>query len=100
MKTSVLVLLAACSGFDRAGADELVPSLDTPAAIRAACELTARRCTRCHTLDRVLDTHVADPGLWRATVHRMHLLPGSDISPDEEPTIVRCLVYHSFGASP
>jgi hypothetical protein len=103
MRSSAVLLatfLTACAGFDRAGADELVPSLDTPAEIHRACELTAHRCTRCHTLDRILDTHANDPGLWRATVHRMRLLPGSDIPPDEEPTIERCLDYHSFGAAP
>ncbi|HTJ42487.1 MAG TPA: photosystem P840 reaction-center cytochrome c-551 [Kofleriaceae bacterium] len=68
-----------------------------PADVRAACELAAVRCSHCHTLERVLDAPATDPSYWRTYVRRMRLTPGSGIRPDEEPTILHCLIYRSFG---
>ena len=71
---------------------------DAPPDVRAACELTAVRCSHCHTLDRVVAAPATDPDYWRTYVRRMRLTPGSGIRPDEEPTILHCLLYRSFGA--
>lgn len=65
--------------------------MELPADVEAACRLTQRRCTRCHTIDRVLNVGPSDDATWRAYVHRMRLMPGSNIPPADEPTIVRCL---------
>jgi hypothetical protein len=62
-----------------------------------ACRLAEKRCSRCHPLDRVLDARVSDPADWEAYVRRMRQTPGSGIRAGEEPTLVRCLVHHSFG---
>ncbi len=64
---------------------------------RLDCEVTTRRCSRCHSLDRVIATRVTDPTAWRSYVQRMRLVPGSGIRPSEEPAIVQCLVRRSFG---
>jgi hypothetical protein len=68
-----------------------------PVAVRLGCALAENRCTRCHTLDRIIDARIDSPSHWQAYVHRMRLQPQSGILPDEEPPILRCLVYRSFG---
>jgi len=86
----LLVLLAACAPL---GVDDLTPPTTASADVRDACELASRRCSHCHTLDRIVEQHLDTPGQWRALVHRMRLTPGSDIPPEEEPVITRCLAY-------
>jgi hypothetical protein len=91
-----LALLTACGAIDR-GTVLTDAVADAPPEIRASCELTVNRCTRCHTLDRIVDAPADDPQFWRSAVRRMRLKPGSGIRPDEEDPIVRCLIYRSFG---
>ncbi len=93
---AVALALAACSPLDRS-VDELTPPSSAPPALRAACETTVHRCSRCHPLDRVLELP-ADRV--RPTVHRMRFLPGSGISPDDEAAIALCLTSHASGATP
>jgi hypothetical protein len=88
----LLLLVAGCGVFERPGAEQLAPA-SAPAAIRADCELAARRCSACHTLDRVLSAP-AEPAI---TVRRMRLMPGSGILLAEEPAIVDCLLYAEAG---
>jgi hypothetical protein len=68
-----------------------------PREIVAACQLAESRCSRCHVIDRVTHAQIDSPQQWQYYVHRMRLQPGSAISDAEEPTLVRCLVYASFG---
>jgi hypothetical protein len=83
-----LVLLAAvgCASEHRS-ADEPLPG-----HISAACELTRYRCSRCHTTERI-DRMSLDAVGWQRQVRRMRLLPDSAIHLDEEPSLVRCLVF-------
>jgi hypothetical protein len=71
---------------------------EAPVEVRLGCALAETRCTRCHTIDRVIGTRVDSPVHWQDYVRRMRLQPQSGILPDEEPPILRCLVYRSFGA--
>lgn len=64
------------------------------------CELTGRRCSRCHTIDRIEAAHLRDPDTLRGYVHRMRLMPSSGIPPEEEPVIARCLLYWATGTIP
>lgn len=68
-----------------------------PPEIGPACDLAARRCSRCHPLERLLIAHVTRPSSWEWYVDRMRHQPESGISEDEGRIIVRCLVFHSFG---
>ena len=94
----VAIAVAACGGVDE---HAMLTSavVSAPAEIRADCELAATRCSRCHTLDRVVDAPATDPQYWRIYVRRMRLNPGSGISPDEEDPILHCLLYRSFGTT-
>jgi hypothetical protein len=57
----------------------------------------ARRCSKCHSPDRVNTIQVAEPRGWELLVHRMRLQPSSGISPVDEESVVRCIVYRKFG---
>ncbi len=59
--------------------------------LRASEALTQKKCSRCHTLDRVIGAR-KDAAGWTATVHRMRNLPGSHISEDNATTILSYLV--------
>jgi hypothetical protein len=88
----LLLALVDCGpGPEPPGGGQLPPDL------HSACALTTRRCTHCHTLDRVLTAHVGSPLGWRPFVERMRRMPASGIPPAEAPTLVRCLVFWSFG---
>jgi hypothetical protein len=65
--------------------------------IQAGCELVMQRCTRCHTIERILVAHVSTPAHWARYVTRMRLMPASGIDTADVEPILRCLVYHSFG---
>jgi hypothetical protein len=93
---AVAATLSACFLFRR---DRRLEAPDNaPVDVQQGCALAEKRCTRCHTIDRVLGAHIDSPALWKEYVHRMRLQPQSGISSDEERGIARCLVYRSFGA--
>ncbi len=66
-------------------------------ALRHDCELAERRCARCHSIERVERAQIVVPRQWRDYVHRMRLMPGSNVPPDEERPITRCLVFRTSG---
>lgn len=94
-----LVAAVSCaSDVGRASSSLLLPDpAAAPIALRTECATAERRCSRCHPLDRVTNTRVASPAGWQTYVRRMRLTPGSGIPLAEEPAIVRCLVFGSFG---
>ena len=93
----IVVWLSACFLFEHDTARLLAPP-EAPVEVRTACAVAESRCTRCHTIDRILNARIDSPASWQIYVHRMRLQPQSGILPDEEAPIWRCLVYHSFGS--
>src|SRR4051812_9691503 len=72
----------------------------SPVAINASSQqidlrdseaLMQKKCSRCHTLDRVIGARKDAKG-WSATINRMRALPGSHISEDDATTILNYLV--------
>src|SRR5260370_2016898 len=59
--------------------------------LQASEALMQRRCSRCHTLDRVIGAR-KDARAWLATVDRMRTLPGSGISEADAKTILSYLL--------
>jgi len=101
-RATILVLaltcsISACYLFGRETGRLDAPP-EAPVEVRLGCALAESRCTHCHTIDRILNARVDAPVHWQDYVHRMRLQPQSGILPDEEPPILRCLVYRSFGA--
>jgi ferredoxin-NADP reductase/mono/diheme cytochrome c family protein len=54
--------------------------------LSAAEQITLKRCSRCHALERVMGAR-KDAGAWLGTINRMRTLPGSGIS-DTDATII------------
>ena len=95
---AIVVSLCACFMFESDTARLQAPP-DAPVDIRLGCALAESRCTRCHTIDRILNARVISPHHWQAYVHRMRLQSQSGIQPDEESPILHCLVYRTFGSN-
>ena len=71
-----------------AAANYARPPQADPSASEA---LMQKRCSRCHTLDRVIGARKDAVG-WLATINRMRALPGSHISEDDATAILNYLV--------
>jgi hypothetical protein len=65
--------------------------------ITAACDVAHQRCSRCHTVERLLRARVTSPRHWRNYIEKMRLKPSSGISTTDASMIKRCLVFRSFG---
>ena len=97
-KHAVLVLLLAltdCGPHD--GNRSVALRVGAPIAVSKACALAGRRCSRCHSIERVERAQIFEPARWRDYVHRMRLMPSSGIPPQEESPIVQCLVFRTRG---
>lgn len=71
-----------------------------PPEIVESCELARTRCSRCHSIERVIHAPVTTPVEWRSYVHRMRLMPGSAILAEEEPRVAACFIYRATGEVP
>jgi hypothetical protein len=103
LTTSLDLVLAvlACAALGcgaKVNSSVLTQGLSPPPDIRSACDLAARRCSRCHPIERLLLAQVGRPEHWAQYVERMRRQPESGISEPDGETITRCLVYRSFGA--
>ena len=59
--------------------------------LRSSEALMQKKCSRCHTLDRVIGARKDATG-WSATINRMRTLPGAHISTEDATTILSYLV--------
>jgi hypothetical protein len=93
---TLVLLLAACG--EQMPRIALVPDNGhtIPYEIKEACVLTEQRCTRCHTIGRVLASLEADRHDWPRLVGRMRRMPSSELGEDEAKTIVTCLDYRNL----
>lgn len=97
MLVALAALSGACSG-SQSGENRLLRGYESaPDSVREGCNIAQRKCTRCHTMDQLLANNASTPEGWRLYVHRMRLMPGAGIQASEEPKIVTCLVYRTFG---
>ncbi len=94
---ALAAMTSACSGA-QSGGNPLLSGMEDPSeTVQEGCAIAKQKCTRCHTMDQLLAAKVGSPDTWRLYVHRMRLMPGAGIREHEEPKIVQCLVYRSFG---
>jgi hypothetical protein len=92
----LLVLAAALAvGGCAASAAEGLDASRLPADVRADYQLFARRCSKCHSLARALNSGVTDDTAWERYVTRMRRQPGSGISRDDATQILRFLHYYA-----
>ncbi len=57
-------------------------------------ELFARKCSRCHTVARPINSDFA-PDEWQKYVHKMMRKPGSGLTPKTAEEIIKFLIYDS-----
>jgi hypothetical protein len=65
--------------------DEAVPEL------REACSFTEQKCTRCHTIGRVLSWDAHRRADWEPLVTRMRQMASSGITKEDAEIVLRCL---------
>jgi hypothetical protein len=66
-----------------------------PEQVRPDYALFARRCSKCHSLARPLNSGIVDDTVWVAYVDKMRRQPGSGISPQDAAPILRFLHFYS-----
>ncbi len=68
------------------------------ADLREACAITEQKCTRCHTIGRVLawDAHTRTE--WEPLVTRMRQMASSGITKSDTEYVLRCLEQREFAA--
>jgi len=84
---ALLALIAACGGGQEPAQPPSPPS--TPPPLAGGAELLQERCTRCHTLDRVMAA-TKTQAEWEATVERMRG-KGAELTDDEAQILIEYL---------
>lgn len=99
--TSIITSLALCvlmgCGIGNQPNPLTVDMESPPERVLDGCERAQRKCTVCHTVERILHSKIPSPSSWRKYVRRMRRMPGGGISAEDETRIVDCLVFRSFG---
>ena len=62
-----------------------------PAEVREACAFTEQKCTRCHTIGRVLAWDARTRADWEPIVTRMRQMASSGITKADADVVLRCL---------
>lgn len=88
--TVLLALLAGCTG-----AGEGIEPSRMPESVQEDYAVFARRCSKCHSLARPLQSGIDSDEWWAHYVGRMRAMPGSGISAEDEVKILRFLHYYS-----
>jgi len=65
---------------------------DYPQEMQTLYELFTRRCSRCHTVARPINSTFT-PEEWRKYVHKMMRKPGSGLTPKTSERIIKFLIY-------
>jgi hypothetical protein len=92
MKMLLVLALAGCATQAGAGRDGLDVN-QLPVEVRDDYNLFARRCSKCHSLSRPLNSGIDQDETWAIYVARMRRQPGSGISQDDATHILRFLHY-------
>jgi hypothetical protein len=67
-----------------------------PPEVRASYDVFARRCSKCHSLARPLDSGIDDDAYWAMYVDRMRRQPASGISIADRAPILAFLHYYAL----
>ena len=77
-----------------------IPAEQIPPDLRDDYQVFAVRCSKCHSLSRPLQSGITDDRHWASYIARMRLQPGSGITADDTPKILRFLSFHSRQRQP
>lgn len=86
----IFALAAACTA-----SGEGIEPARMPDSVQEDYAVFARRCSKCHSLARPLQSGIDSDEWWAHYVARMRAMPGSGISADDEVKILRFLHYYS-----
>lgn len=86
----LVAAIAGCGESPPRTALMLNPSEASP-ELRAACQLTEQKCTRCHPIGKLfaIDVHTREE--WEPIVDRMRRISASSITMDDAQVVLRCL---------
>jgi hypothetical protein len=68
--------------------------------LRAACELTEKKCTRCHPLGKIFAIDVTTREEWEPIVDRMRRNSASTISIQDAQVVLTCLEQVQVSRAP
>ncbi|MGE5187126.1 MAG: hypothetical protein ACM31C_33985 [Acidobacteriota bacterium] len=94
-RSIVIFALVAC-GESRPRTSILLPepaAQEAPLPIREDCVLAEEKCTRCHTIGRVLMAQAHTRAEWEPFVRRMRLMASSGITEHDADAVLRCLEF-------
>jgi len=66
---------------------------DAPPEVREACAFTEQKCTRCHTIGRVLAWDAHTRPQWEPLVTRMRQMASSGITKADGEVVLDCLSH-------
>ncbi|MDB4961429.1 MAG: hypothetical protein JWP01_1428 [Myxococcales bacterium] len=85
----VLTLVACGEALPRTS---LVKNPDHASAeVREACAVTELKCTRCHTVGRIISFEATSRAQWEPIVTRMRQMTSSGISKSDAEVVLQCL---------
>lgn len=93
MRLALLSFIAAIAACTSAG-EGIEPS-KLPSEIQGDYAVFARRCSKCHSLARPLQSGIYNDEFWAHYVARMRAMPGSGITAEDEVQILRYLRYYA-----
>lgn len=92
----LFVVLAACGESLPRHALIATPG-SAPPELREACAFTEQKCTRCHTIGRVLSWGADSRAEWEPVVARMRQMASSGITKADGEVVLRCLEQRATG---
>jgi hypothetical protein len=90
IRIALLLAITAC-GESLPRSSLLAQPNSAPSELREACAFTEQKCTRCHTIGRVLawDAHTREQ--WEPIVTRMRQMASSGITKADSDVVLTCL---------
>jgi hypothetical protein len=90
VRIAVLLAITAC-GESLPRTSLIAQPNSAPSPLREACAFTEQKCTRCHTIGRVLawDAHTREQ--WEPIVTRMRQMASSGITKEDAEIVLTCL---------
>lgn len=91
----VALLLGSCGSPSNQASTVYVDKNQVPAELRDDYASFSVNCSKCHSLARAFNAHVTETAHWDLYVARMVRTPGSSISQEEVPGILRFLYWYT-----
>jgi hypothetical protein len=95
MRQAVAILVATFTLFACGARREGLDPGQVPEGLRADYDLFTRRCSKCHSLARPLNSGFSEDEQWTLYVNRMRRQPGSGISLDDQTHILKFLYWYA-----